>query len=101
MITGASTAGEETNGLFDAQTAYSTKVEYARFALLTSYETKTQKPVWETEMRSNGRNDDLRTGFPVLIAAGSAYFGRSSGKTVRLTLAFDDPLMLHIRGSKG
>lgn len=46
--------------------------------------------VWRTEITSTGYSKDLRTVFPVMVAASSIYIGENTGKMVQLEMYDDD-----------
>ena len=77
---------------------------FSRHAFLTAYDLvdyrqkKTEKILWETRIASVGSSGDLRRVFPIMIAAGSPYFGASTGKIVDVSLLEDDSRVLVVKG---
>lgn len=54
--------------------------------------------LWSLECQLNSERNDLRAAFPVMLAGGRFYFGKSSGRTVTFELEEDHPDVLEIRG---
>jgi hypothetical protein len=89
-------------------TGYKTHVQsyttYFRFAQLSAYDFKTYKStgkeiqLWETTITSTGSSGDLRQVFPILVAAGAPFFGRSTDKNVTVNLLEQDPRVLSVKG---
>lgn len=70
-----------------------TYLRYIRIDALDIKEYKaTQKivPVWQTEIKSRGNYDDLRTVFPYLIVAAAPYLGEDTGKQINIILKMTD-----------
>jgi hypothetical protein len=51
---------------------------------------KKKIPVWRTDVMSRGRNDDLRSVLPVLVAAATPHFGKNTKKQVIVDLSGGD-----------
>jgi hypothetical protein len=53
--------------------------------------------LWRMEIFSTGSSFDLRSVFPVMIAASKEYLGKNTGKAITLTLRDEDPEVVDIR----
>lgn len=47
---------------------------------------RSDRPVWETRIRSTGSSGDLRRVVPILLAAAGPHIGRSTGKELTISL---------------
>ena len=76
---------------------------YKRFLMLEAYDlnmirkTKTVKSLWRTEVTSSGASDDYRLVLPFLLKASRPYFGKSTGRKVKVTLSEDDEDVAKLR----
>lgn len=58
-----------------------------------------QIQVWETTVTSTGSSGDLRSVFPILVAASKDYIGTNTGKQLEVHLSEDDQKVLDIKNS--
>ena len=69
---------------------------------LADWETKGELvPAFETAILSTGSSGDLRAVFPVMIGAASQYIGRSTDKSVSVTLAESDQRVVAVKAISG
>ncbi|WP_139068942.1 hypothetical protein [Hyphomonas sp. ND6WE1B] len=77
---------------------------YTRYIVIdgfftSSWEEKRELlPAFKTSVVSSGSSGDLRSVFPVMIGAASEYIGRSTDKTISVTLTEGDKRVLAVRG---
>ncbi len=80
--------------------------EYTRWVVVEAMDAKawrdSQRTVqtWKTTITSAGVTTDLRTMFPVLIAAGQAYFAKDTGRVIARAIDDDDPALLEINAHR-
>jgi hypothetical protein len=58
---------------------------------------KKKIPVWRTDVMSRGRNDDLRSVFPVLVAAATPHFGKNTKRQVIVDISDGDKQVQQIK----
>lgn len=88
-------------------TGYRTKVEtytlFPRFALFSAVDLRVYRStrqiveIWKTQLTSIGVSDDLRTVFPIMVAAAVDLFGVSSGRTIERDLYDNSPQVVWLR----
>lgn len=77
---------------------------YFRYVVMAGYDLKVyqatgkQVQLWRTRITSTGTSGDLRTVFPIMIAAAEPYVGVNSGKQVTVELKEGDKSVLAIKG---
>jgi hypothetical protein len=60
---------------------------------------KRKIPVWRTDVMSRGRNDDLRSVFPILVAAATPHFGTNTKKQVIVVISAGDKRVQQIEAA--
>ncbi len=85
-------------GITHYETRAYTAVRYHRHLNLTAHSAHDEQLLWRTRVRSSGSSGDFRRVFPFLLAAAQPHFGRSTGKTVQVTLKENDDLAAEIAG---
>jgi hypothetical protein len=61
-------------------------------------ETKASKELWEVAVDSEGSTGDIRTVFPIMVAASQPYLGVNTTKPARVTMGMEDAKVKFIRG---
>lgn len=92
-------------GSYGATTTYATSGTYFRYASLSAVdlakwnENQQLVEVWRMEISSIGSSFDLRSVFPVMIAASENYLGRNTGKAIIRTMKDEDPEVVEMRSA--
>jgi hypothetical protein len=55
--------------------------------------------VWRVDLESVGKRNDLRQGFPIMLAAATPYLGSNSGQKLELELNEDDEAVQFLKGT--
>jgi hypothetical protein len=74
-------------GVVGSQSYSGTVLVYLRRITVAVFEGQAYRsgkllPVWETQIKSRGKNPDLRQVFPHLLSTGAKYFGKNTGREV-------------------
>jgi len=94
-----------TYGITGFSSGVGSYVTYFRYITLSACDvtrylaTKKPNEVWRTSVTSTGSCGDLRSVFPILVAAAWEYIGENTGKKVQIKLHEDDPLVLELKGA--
>lgn len=86
-------------------TGYSTHIAsqrtYSRHIALFAYDLKSSggepRQIWQTVIQSRGSNDDLRSVFPIMIAAAGPTIGSNTSESQRITIRENDPKVSALR----
>jgi len=90
---------------YNSRTSYAYDTTFQRTCQVVAYDlaerrTKGQwKQVWRTQMVSVGHSSDLRTVFPILLAAGYNFLGQDSYQQQQIVIYDDDPAVERVRGA--
>jgi hypothetical protein len=93
-----------TYGLIGYNTHIDSVTTFFRFAVIAAYDysqfkkDETEVQLWKTTINSTGSSDDLRSIFPMLMAASIPYIATDTGHKVYLTLYETDPVVQEIKG---
>lgn len=87
-------------GITHYRTTTTTEVRFQRQLSLRAFALASggTEPLWETRITSSGSSGDLREVLPVLLAAGTPYLGRSTGKRIDVVLSGEDERVRRIAG---
>lgn len=91
-------------GIVGSNTHTDTYTTYFHFMTLDAVDLKEQKKtgikkqLWETTATSTGSSNDLRSVFPILVAASQQYIGKNIGKKVNVNLYESDKRVVDIKG---
>jgi hypothetical protein len=90
-------------GVVGSEQFSGTTLTYLRYLFVDVFDMKALRngkqklPVWRTDVMSRGRNDDLRSVFPVLVAAATPHFGKNTKKQVIVDLSEGDRQVQQIK----
>jgi hypothetical protein len=79
---------------------------YPKYIEIDAYNTRNTKPgarleeLWKTTIRSEGKKNELRHVFPILIAAASKYLGGNTGQEIEIDLTENHEEVKTIKGIK-
>jgi hypothetical protein len=89
-------------------TGYATQEEnyttYPKFVEIDAYSVKNAKPgdrmeeLWKTTIHAEGKRNELRHVFPILIAAAAKYLGGNTRQVIQVALTEDQPEVKLIKG---
>jgi hypothetical protein len=83
-----------------------TYTTYPKYVEIDAYKIKNAKPgdkleeLWKTTIHSEGKRNELRHVFPILIAAAAKYLGGNTGQEIEISLTADQAEVKMIKGSK-
>jgi hypothetical protein len=98
------TTYKPTYGITGYSTQVGTYTTYTRWVILDAYDVETFKlenklnQVWRSSLVSTGPVGDLRQAFPIIIAASTSYLATNPGKTVKVKIKEQDPMVAKIKG---
>jgi hypothetical protein len=89
-------------------TSYATQEEnyttYPKYIEIDAYNIKNVKPgarpeeLWKTTIHSEGKKNELRHAFPILVAAAAKYLGGNTGQEIEISFSDDQESIKTIRG---
>ena len=82
----------------DTQIYFTRSIDLKAFDQPAFKQTNAPKELWEITLRSDGSQSDLRTVFPVIVAAAQPYLGESTKQAIDAFVAADDVKVKYIRG---
>lgn len=98
----ARTSYTPTYGITGSQTRTSAYTLYKRHIILEALDIKEltlnniNKPIWKTEIISEGSSDDLRHVFPYMITSSKNHIGRNTGRKIDNIIYEDDIRVLNL-----
>ncbi len=83
-------------GVVGSEQFSGTTLTYLRYLSVDVFDMKALRnekkkiPVWRMDVMSRGRSDDLRSAFPVLVAAATPHFGKNTKKQIVVDISGGD-----------
>jgi hypothetical protein len=96
-----------TYGLKGFASGVTSSTQYFRYLILDSFDLKKYRhrkenvQLWTTKVTSTGSSSDLRTVFPIMVAAAKKYFGGNTGKQLSFTMYDWDPAIKSVKCESG
>ncbi|MBN1595840.1 hypothetical protein JW933_07940 [candidate division FCPU426 bacterium] len=79
---------------------------YPKYVEIDAYSIKNAKPgdrleqLWKTTIRSEGKKNEIRSVFPILMAAAAKYLGGNTGREIEVALTRNQPEVKLITGNE-
>jgi len=102
--TNSTTTYTPTYGVTGSTTHLGSYITYTRYIILNAVDlneykkSKRDVQLWKTTVQSTGGSGDLRSVFPIIVAASNDYIATNTGGRVQVGLLIDDARVLEIKG---